>query len=119
MVRELQHTIFSNKQLAPEASLIATKIKTLIQQQDPDAEVILFGSRARGDAEMQSDWDILVLTNKNAEGLHYILNKELLFKIEMPYNVVISILVKNRKDWADLYSVTPLYDSIQKEGILL
>lgn len=27
--------------------------------------IILFGSRARGDAEPDSDWDVLVITNSN------------------------------------------------------
>ncbi len=31
----------------------------------PDAEIILFGSRARGDANINSDWDILVLLKKD------------------------------------------------------
>lgn len=30
-----------------------------------DAKVILFGSRARRDAKADSDWDILVLLNKD------------------------------------------------------
>ena len=31
---------------------------------DPTVQAILFGSRARGDAEEDSDWDVLVLINK-------------------------------------------------------
>ena len=31
----------------------------------PDAEVILYGSRARGDAVINSDYDILILTDKS------------------------------------------------------
>ena len=30
---------------------------------DPAAEVILFGSRARGDARKDSDWDVLIIVN--------------------------------------------------------
>jgi predicted nucleotidyltransferase len=30
----------------------------------PDAEVLLFGSRARGQANPQSDYDILIITDK-------------------------------------------------------
>jgi predicted nucleotidyltransferase len=32
-----------------------------ISHQDPKAEVILFGSHARGQAGEESDWDILIL----------------------------------------------------------
>ena len=31
---------------------------------DPTVQAILFGSRARGDAEEDSDWDVLILIDK-------------------------------------------------------
>ncbi|MFH1004769.1 MAG: nucleotidyltransferase domain-containing protein [Bacteroidota bacterium] len=36
-------------------------IKSKIQEKDPDADIILFGSHARGTANEYSDWDILIL----------------------------------------------------------
>ena len=30
-----------------------------------DARILLFGSHARGDARPDSDWDILIILNKN------------------------------------------------------
>jgi uncharacterized protein len=36
----------------------AQHIKQAILEIDPSAQVILFGSRARGNASPQSDWDI-------------------------------------------------------------
>jgi len=41
---------------------IAQLIKSNIHSIDPEAEIILYGSRARGDERSHSDWDILVLT---------------------------------------------------------
>ena len=32
-----------------------------------DARILLFGSRARGDARPDSDWDILIILNKTKE----------------------------------------------------
>ena len=40
---------------------IATRIRTEIKRIDPKAKVVLFGSRARGDAKKDSDWDLLIL----------------------------------------------------------
>ena len=34
-----------------------------VHSADPTAEVILFGSRARGDARNDSDWDVLIIVN--------------------------------------------------------
>lgn len=39
-------------------------IRNTVRSTEPDAEIILFGSRARGDARPDSDWDVVVLLNK-------------------------------------------------------
>ena len=45
-------------------SHIARMIGDRIRTKDPKAEVILFGSHARGQANEGSDWDILILIDK-------------------------------------------------------
>ena len=39
-------------------------IRDVVIQQMPEADIILYGSRARGDARSDSDWDVLVLTDR-------------------------------------------------------
>ena len=48
-----------------EKELVLAKIKETLLQVAPGAKVILFGSRARNDARSDSDWDILILVDKN------------------------------------------------------
>jgi len=43
-------------------NIVVQKVKQCILSIDKDAEIILFGSRARGDARPDSDWDFLFLT---------------------------------------------------------
>ena len=43
---------------------ILTKIKSVVLEEIPDAKVYLFGSRVTGKIHEESDWDILVLSEK-------------------------------------------------------
>jgi len=94
--------------------IISKRIKEL----NPDAEIILYGSHARGQAKKDSDWDILILLNKQNVTLtteqkyrHYLLDVEL--EIGQP----ISVFVKSKKVWETKYPVTPFYQNIKNEGI--
>jgi predicted nucleotidyltransferase len=37
------------------------RVKQAVHQIEPEVEIILYGSRARGDAHAESDWDFLIL----------------------------------------------------------
>ena len=103
-----------------ESCAVATLVKKYILLSDATASVILFGSRARGDAANDSDWDFLVLTQKTdtgvlADELRKIMRKE----VELKYDVAISLIIKNATLWESDYAVTNIYESITEEGVLL
>ena len=50
---------------------ILEAIKRAVIKNAPEAEIILFGSRARGDARPDSDWDILILVDREKINLDY------------------------------------------------
>lgn len=103
-----------------ESRAIAALVKKQILLTDATASVILFGSRARGDAEDDSDWDFLVLTQQtDTDGLSDKLRKKLLREVELKYNVAISLMLKNASLWQSDYAVTNIFESINEEGILL
>ena len=39
-------------------------ISNTIREVEPEAQIILYGSRARGDAREDSDWDVLTIVDK-------------------------------------------------------
>ena len=95
------------------------KVKEYVKALDSEAEVILFGSRARSDARKDSDWDILILTPKAVTLKVEQAFRHKLFEIEMEYGEAISTFVYSKPDWNGKYRVTPLYHSVKKEGILI
>ena len=103
-----------------DKELVKKKIKNVITQQDSSAKVILFGSRARGNESKDSDWDILVLLDKpkvNFKDEQNIRHK--IYDIELEIEEPISTFVYSIIDWNTRHSVTPLFKSVQREGIYL
>ncbi len=99
---------------------IIKKIRQKVNELDNSAEVILYGSRARGDNKNDSDWDILILLNrKNVDKDTEQAFRHHLFDLELEIGSPISVYVYSKHDWEGKYSVTPLFKSIKNEGILI
>lgn len=98
---------------------ILSLIKKNVSEVDPSAEIILFGSQARGDYRRDSDWDILILTEKPAtfrveqEFRHH------LFNLELELGEAFSTFVYSKSDWEHKHSATPLYQNVICDGIRL
>ena len=100
-----------------EKKLVLQKVKETVQRIDPSAEVILFGSRARGDARADSDWDFLILVNKkDTVELREKIWDALYEEVELPLMQIISALIHEKVDWKKVHRITPLYQNIEKEG---
>ena len=109
-----------NMALHPGLIGIAELIKAKIKKKDPSADVILFGSHARGQATADSDWDILILLN--LPHVTRLMEKEFsdeLFDIELEQGEIISAFVFSKSEWETKHSATPFYHNIKKEGIRL
>lgn len=91
------------------------EVKRYVLEIDPQAEVWLFGSRARGDARPDSDWDFLVLTDKPVDRRFKYCVWDHLNDLELTAERVISPRVFNKVTWQDL-AMTDLFRNIQREG---
>jgi len=91
-------------------------VKQEMKSIDPNAEVILFGSRARGDFREDSDWDFLIILYRDLDQQLNELILEKLYEIELRTDSVLSSIIHTKSEWESL-SVTPLYCIIKKEGI--
>lgn len=91
-------------------------IKAAVLSFDDKAEVILFGSRARGDNREDSDWDVLVLTSKKSSGSYGDPIVDALLPLELKYEQAIAPLIVERQTW-DYWEIAPIHQNIRKEGI--
>lgn len=91
------------------------QVKRSILEIDPQAEVWLFGSRARGDAREDSDWDFLVLTDKPVDRSLKNQLRDNLFEVELSSNKIIGSVIHSKTEWEDNYKVTPLYRNIKRD----
>ena len=86
----------------------------------PGAEVILYGSRARGDAGPESDYDLLVLVDGPVDWQLEDQIRQRLYGLELETGAVVTINAYNRSDWCSpLYRAMPFTQNVEREGIVL
>ena len=101
-------------------SKILKEIKRIVLEQEPSAKIYLYGSRARGSTSKESDWDLLILLNKN------IITPDIersitypLYDLEFDTGEIISPMVYSELEWKTKYSITPFYHNVMQEGKLI
>ena len=99
-----------NQQIFKEIQILKRRIL-------PNDKMILFGSQARGDAHTDSDWDLLVLINKEKKTFE----DEDMYgypfdKIGWDNGVAINTILYTTADW-EKRKITPFYKNVEKEGI--
>jgi predicted nucleotidyltransferase len=99
---------------------ILNKVKEAVYTVDPEAKVILYGSRARGNAKPESDWDFLVLTRMKVDHFLKMTIRHKLYSVELETGEIISSLIHEERIWySKRLMITPLYKSISEEGMSL
>ena len=97
------------------------EIKRRVAEVDPTAQVVLYGSFARGDQGPDSDVDLLILLPEGErvgydQGMRI---KSPLYDLERHTGRIISPLVYTRSEWFDRHKGTPFFYSVQTEGVTL
>ena len=98
---------------------IFENIRTLKRQLLPNDRMILFGSQARGDARPDSDWDLLVLLNKEKREFE---DEDIygypFAEMGLNHKTYISVKMYTEKEW-DKRRPTPFYKNVERDGIVI
>ena len=87
---------------------------------DANAEIILYGSRARGKATDESDYDLLIVSDTPATLDNEDRFRVAIYDIQLETGTVITVILANRDEWSTpLYRAMPLHQNITREGISL
>ena len=96
------------------------RCKRAITDAANDADVVLYGSRARGDADKDADYDILVIVNGPVD---MALKEKILaniYPLELESGEMLTLIVYSRHQWdSALYRAMPLHKNVEREGVLL
>lgn len=99
---------------------LLSRVEQQIHSFIPDAKVILYGSRARGDFSAVSDWDFLILVPKPLNRSRIIQIKNSLYDLELETDTVITSIIRTYDEWnSPKYSVLPFKHIIDQEGVWL
>ncbi|HKJ78298.1 MAG TPA: nucleotidyltransferase domain-containing protein [Prolixibacteraceae bacterium] len=99
---------------------IVHNIKQRLLEIDPGAKIILYGSEARGEANQNSDIDVLILLNKNQSKFELKTRiNNALYDIELETGIIINPLIYPKKEWENRPFKNPFYINVMNEGIEL
>lgn len=89
-----------------------------LQEQLPINQVILFGSKARGDSHSDSDIDLLLLTRHRFSLRERDAVRDILSNIEDEHEIRFGTVSIPEDDWYHgVYQVLPLRDEVDRDGV--
>ncbi len=94
------------------------KLYAHLKKDWPEATFTLFGSRATGKFDEESDIDILILLPCNVSEKIREQIIDIVFDINLQFDTNISPLIFSKREWADL-SILPIHYFVEKEGVSL
>jgi len=90
----------------------------VLRENFPVERIVLYGSKARGDDDMESDIDLLVLTR---QPVNYDMKRQMthaVFNIQLSHNVVLSMMIVPLEQWeTGVYCVLPIRQEVERDGV--
>jgi len=104
--------------MTPQETDILHQLKVKLQKRLSLNRLVLFGSRARGDADPDSDLDVLVILNMpvSREVEDYV--NDCAWEVGLEHGIVVVPVTVSRLDWEEgLLSSSLLAIAVRQEGV--
>lgn len=99
---------------------IPDRIKEAVRDLEPQAEIILYGSRARGEAGPDSDWDLLILVDGPVDLARKKAVWHKVYDLELDLEEILCPVVVSRQDWnSPRFRAMPFHENVDHDGISL
>jgi predicted nucleotidyltransferase len=99
---------------------LLAQCRQAIRRAVPDADIILYGSRARGDAGEYSDYDLLVLVDQPVSMALKDRILSSIYPLELETGAMLTLVTYNRRQWESLpYREMPFHKNIERDGVLV
>ena len=104
--------------LSLKQSQALKEIKQRVIQRFDLVDCLLYGSASRGEADEESDLDLLIVTHEALTRFKRHEITDIVFDVNLKYDTNFSTLVVDKETWKNgMISVLPLRDEILKDGI--
>jgi predicted nucleotidyltransferase len=99
---------------------VLERCKSAIRQVVAGAEVILYGSRARGDASDDSDYDVVVVVNGPVDMALEDRIRANVYPLQLESGAMFTLIVHSREEWqSPLHRATPFHADVDHDGVML
>jgi len=99
---------------------LLSEVKQQILRYVPKANVLLYGSAARGQREPESDYDVLVLVDAPLSSQDERAMQDAVYDVELAHEAVVSVVIYSQEQWnSPLARVSPYHQRVEREAIVL